>query len=54
VGPTLEDRALKERLLRRMHLVRLRTSAKNRIHGVLTQWGVQLPLARLRAGDGLS
>lgn len=26
--PSLEDRALKERLLRRIHLVRLRTSAR--------------------------
>ena len=51
--PTLEDRALKERLLRRMHLVRLRTSAKNRTHGILTQWGVKLPLARLGAADGI-
>jgi transposase len=51
--PTLEDRALKERLLRRMHLVRLRTSAKNRTHGILTQWGVRLPLGRLREADAL-
>ena len=37
--PSLEDRALRERLRRRTHLVRLRASAKNRIFGLLTQWG---------------
>src|SRR3954471_15820268 len=37
--PSLDDRALRERLRRRMHLVRLRTSARNRIFGLLTQWG---------------
>ncbi|MGH7338001.1 MAG: IS110 family transposase, partial [Myxococcota bacterium] len=51
--PSLEERALKERLLRRMHLVRLRTSAKNRAHGVLTQFGVKLPLSRLRQPDAI-
>ena len=33
--PSLEERALRERLKRRLHLVRLRTSAKNRIFGLL-------------------
>ena len=42
-----------EQLLRRMHLVRLRTSGKNRIFGILTQWGVRVPLNRLRKADGL-
>ena len=51
--PSLDERALKERLLRRMHLVRLRTSAKNRAHGVLSQFGVKLPLSRLRQADAL-
>ena len=38
-----------------MHLVRLRTSAKNRIFGLQTQWGgVRVSLARLRRGDGLT
>jgi transposase len=46
--PALDDRALLERLLRRMHLVRLRTSAKNRIHGLLTQWGVRSSVRHLR------
>jgi transposase len=49
--PSLEERALKERLLRRIHLVRLRTSAKNRVFGLLSQWGVRLPLTRLRQPD---
>src|SRR5215207_3891907 len=37
--PPLEDRELRERLRRRMHLVRMRASAMNRIFGLLTQWG---------------
>ena len=47
--PSLEDRALRERLRRRMHLVRMRASAMNRIFGLLTQWGLRLSLERLRA-----
>jgi transposase len=50
---SLDDRALRERLKRRMHLVRLRTSAKNRIFGLLTQWGMRLSLGRLREPDAL-
>src|SRR5262245_7352434 len=52
--PPFADRALLEQLLRRMHLVRLRTSGKNRIFGLLTQWGVRVPLNRLRKSDGLA
>jgi transposase len=52
--PSLDERALRERLRRRMHLVRLRTSAKGRIFGLQTQWGVRVSLARLRRGDGLT
>src|SRR5881398_818365 len=52
--PSLNERALRERLRRRMHLVRLRTSAKGRIFGLQTQWGVRVSLARLRRADGLS
>jgi transposase len=52
--PPFEDRALLEQLLRRMHLVRLRTSGKNRIFGILTQWGVRVPLNRLRKADGIA
>jgi transposase len=51
--PSLDDRALRERLKRRMHLVRMRTMARNRIHGVSTQWGLKIPVARLRQPDGL-
>jgi transposase len=52
--PSLDERALRERLRRRMHLVRLRTSAKARIFGLQTQWGVRVSLARLRRADGLA
>jgi transposase len=52
--PSLDERALRERLRRRMHLVRLRTSAKGRIFGLQTQWGVRVSLARLRRLDGLT
>jgi transposase len=51
--PSLSERELRERLRRRMHLVRLRTSAKARVFGLLTQWGVRIRLARLRHPDGL-
>jgi transposase len=51
--PSLEERALRERLRRRLHLVRLRSSAKNRIFGLLTQWGLRISLARLCEPDGL-
>jgi transposase len=46
--PSLDDRALRERLRRRAHLVRLRTSAVNRSFGVLTQWGLRRNLTALR------
>jgi transposase len=52
--PSLDDRALRERLKRRMHLVRMRTMASNRIHGVLTQWGLKIPRRRLQQADGLA
>jgi transposase len=52
--PSLDERALRERLRRRMHLVRLRTSAKGRIFGLQTRWGVRVSLARLRRPDGLA
>jgi transposase len=41
----LDERALRERLRRRSHLVRLRTSAQNRIFGLQTQWGLRLALS---------
>jgi transposase len=50
--PSLEERELRERLRRRAHLVRLRTSAMNRIYGLGTQWGQRLSADRLRRPDG--
>src|SRR5205085_433496 len=52
--PSLEERALREQLRRRMHLVRMRASAMNRIFGLLTQWGLRLSLRRLRAADAMA
>ena len=51
--PGPEDRALRERLRRRAHLVKTRTSARNRIFGLLTQFGLRLSYARLRKPDGI-
>ena len=50
--PSLEERELRERLRRRAHLVRLRTSAMNRVYGLGTQWGQRLSADRLRRKDG--
>ena len=52
--PSIDDRALRERLRRRMHLVRMRASAQNRIFGLLTQWGLRASLTRLREPDAMS
>jgi hypothetical protein len=49
--PSLGGRELKERLGRRMHLVRLRTSSINRAHGVLTQFGIRSAFDRLLQPD---
>jgi transposase len=49
--PSLYERAVREQLRRRMHLVRLRASAMNRIFGLLTRGGLRLSLERLRAAD---
>ena len=49
--PSLADRALRERLRRRGHLVKTRTSARNRIFGLLTQFGLRVSLTRLRQPD---
>jgi transposase len=51
---SLQDRALRERLRRRMHLVRMRASAQNRIFGLLTQWGLRLSVKRLREPDAMA
>src|SRR5512132_1199753 len=51
--PSGEDRALRERLRQRAHLVKVRTSARNRIFGLLTQFGLRISHARLRKPDGI-
>ena len=50
---SLEDRAIRERLRRRAHLVKLRTGARNRIFGLLTQFGLRISFTRLRQPDAL-
>jgi transposase len=45
---SLDERANRERLRRRAHLIRLRTSAVNRTFGLLTQWGLRRNLTALR------
>jgi len=49
----LDDRAIRERLRRRSHLIRLRTSATNRSFGLLTQWGLRRNLTALRKPGAL-
>ena len=51
--PSLSERALREQLKRRAHLIRLRSSAKNRSFGLLSQWGLRLSLPRLREPDAM-
>ena len=51
--PSLDDRAIRERLRRRSHLIRLRTSAINRSFGLLTQWGLRRNLTALRKPGAL-
>jgi transposase len=51
--PSAEDRALRELLRRRAHLVKTRTSALNRISGLLTQFGLRISWRRLRKPDGM-
>src|SRR5215210_1244689 len=51
--PSLDDRAIRERLRRRSHLIRLRTSSINRTFGLLTQWGLRRNLTALRQPDVL-
>src|SRR3954471_20326595 len=46
--PPVEDRAIREQLRRRSHLIRLRTSAMNRTFGLLTQWGLRRSVTTLR------
>src|SRR6266545_1868141 len=49
--PSIEDRALRERLRRRMHLVKARTSARNRIFGLLTRFGLRISHSRRKPGS---
>ncbi len=51
--PSAEDRAIRERLRRRAHLVKVRTAARNWIFGLLTQFGLRISHARLRKPDGI-
>ena len=51
--PPLDDRAIRERLRRRSHLIRLRTSSINRTFGLLTQWGLRRNLTALREPGAL-
>lgn len=51
--PSLGERELRERLRRRTHLVRLRTSATNRAFGLLTQWALRVSLTTLRKPGAL-
>ena len=51
--PSAEDRALRERLRRRAHLVKARTSARNRIFALLTQFGLRISHARLRKAGSM-
>jgi transposase len=51
--PSLSERALRERLKRRAQLIRLRSSAKNRSFGLLSQWGLHLSHSRLREPDAM-
>ena len=45
---SLADREIRERLRHRAHLVKTRTAARNRIFGLLTQFGLRVSLNRLR------
>ncbi len=51
--PSPEDRAIRELLRRRSHLVKQRTSERNRIFGLLTQFGLRISLRRLREPDAM-
>jgi transposase len=51
--PTLDDRAIRERLRRRSHLIRLRTSSINRTFGLMTQWGLRRNVTALRRPGAL-
>ena len=50
---SLEDRAIREQLRHRRHLVKGRIAARNRIFGLLTQFGLRISLRRLRHADAI-
>jgi transposase len=52
--PSVEERANRERLRRRSHLVKLRTSSINRTFGLLTQWGLRRNLTALRKSGAIA
>jgi len=41
-------------LNRRAHLIRLRTAARNRVFGALSQWGLRIPIRVLQVGDPMA
>lgn len=51
--PAVDERAVRELLRRRTHLVRLRTSAINRTFGLMTQWGLRTGITSLRKPGGI-
>ena len=53
LGAIAEDRAIRELLRRRSHLVKSRTSERNRIFGLFTQFGLRVSLRRLREPDAM-
>jgi transposase len=50
---SLDDRAIRERLRRRAHLVKASTASRNRIFGLLTQFGLRISFTRLRQPDAM-
>lgn len=51
--PSVDERVNRERLRRRSHLIRLRTSAINRTFGLLTQSGLRRNLTTLRKAGAI-
>ena len=44
---------LRERLNRRAHLIRMRTTAKNRVLGALSHGGLRIPVQTLGTGEAM-
>ena len=53
LGGVAEDRAIRERLRRRAHLVQVPDAARNRMFGLLTQFGLRISFTRLRQPDAI-